>query len=126
VQRALERFTGPLDAVQVALIREHVASSPSFVPEWLDNRRAWREALADALEHRRDGAAFAARMQVLVARPDELWTPAYRTAVERRRNELVELMAGLDATLTPAQRAAAQRQLLALADEVQSLARRRG
>jgi hypothetical protein len=65
-------------------------------------------------------------MQVLVARPDELWTPAYRTAVERRRDELVDLMARLDASLTPAQRAAAQRQLLALADEVQELARRRG
>jgi hypothetical protein len=65
-------------------------------------------------------------MQVLVARPDELWTPTYRTAVERRRDELVDLMSRLDASLTPAQRAAAQRQLLALADEVQELARRRG
>jgi hypothetical protein len=35
-------------------------------------------------------------------------------------------MTGLDATLTPAQRAAAQRQLHALADEVQGLSRRRG
>ncbi len=126
MRRALERFTGPLDAAQVGLIREHVASSPSFVPEWLDNRRVWRAELAEALADRRGGARFAARMQVLVAQPDELWTPAYREAIERRRTELVDLMADLDATLTPAQRAAAQRQLLALADEVQSLARRRG
>jgi hypothetical protein len=126
LRRGIERFTGPLTPGQRALLREHVAASPSFVPEWLDNRRVWREALADALERRRDGAAFAARMQVLVARPDELWTPAYRTAVERRRDELVDLMARLDASLTPTQRAAAQRQLLALADEVQELARRRG
>jgi len=126
MRRAIERFTGPLTPAQRELLRAHVAASPSFVPEWLDNRRAWRGALADALEHRRDGAAFAARMQVLVARPDELWTPAYREAIERRRDALVDLMTGLDATLTPAQRAAAQRQLLALADEVQSLARRRG
>ena len=126
LRRAIERFTGPLTPAQRELLREHVAASPSFVPEWLDNRRAWRGALADALEHRGDGAAFAARMQVLVARPDELWTPAYREAIERRRDALVDLMTGLDATLTPAQRAAAQRQLLALADEVQSLARRRG
>jgi hypothetical protein len=126
LRRAIERFTGSLTPAQRALLREHVAAAPSFVPEWLDNRRAWREALAEALEHRADGAAFASRMQVLVARPDELWTPAYRTAVERRRGELVELMARLDATLTPAQRAEAQRRLLALADEVQELARRRG
>lgn len=126
MRRALERFTGPLDAAQVRLVREHVARSPSFVPEWLDNRRVWRAELAEALADRRGGEKFAARMQVLVARPDELWTPAYREAIERRRTELVELMADLDATLTPAQRAAAQRQLLALADEVQNLARRRG
>jgi hypothetical protein len=126
MRRALERFIGPLDAAQVGLIRAHVVSSPSFVPEWLGNRRVWRAELAEALADRRGGARFEARMQVLVARPDELWTPAYRTAVERRRAELVELMASLDATLTPAQRASAQRQLLALADEVQDLARRRG
>jgi Family of unknown function (DUF6279) len=126
LRRAIERFTGPLTPAQRELLHEHVAASPSFVPEWLDNRRAWRGALADALEHRSDGAAFSARMQVLVARPDELWTPAYREAIERRRDALVDLMTGLDATLTPAQRAAAQRQLLALADEVQGLARRRG
>lgn len=126
MRRALERFTGPLDAAQVGLIREHVASSPSFVPEWLENRRVWRAELAEALADRRGGARFEARMQVLVARPDELWAPQYRAAVERRRESLVDLMAALDATLTPPQRAAARRQLLALADEVQGLSRRRG
>jgi hypothetical protein len=65
-------------------------------------------------------------MQVLVARPDDLLRALYRAAVERRRDALVELMTGLDATLTPEQRAAARRELLALADEVQDLARRRG
>lgn len=126
MRRALERFTGPLDAAQVGLIREHVASSPSFVPEWLENRRVWRAELAEALVDRRGGARFEARMQVLVARPDELWTPRYRAAVEQRRESLVDLMAALDSTLTPPQRAAARRQLLALADEVQGLTRRRG
>jgi hypothetical protein len=126
MRRALERFTGPLTAEQRALVRAHVAASPSFVPEWLDNRRVWREALADALALRDRRAEFDARMRVLVARPDELWTPRYRAAVERRTAALVELMSGIDATLTPAQRAAARRELLALAEEVQGLARRRG
>jgi len=126
MRRALERFTGPLNPSQRELIRGHVASSPSFVPEWLENRREWRAELADALAGRRAGAEFEARMQVLVARPDELWTPRYRAAIEQRRESLVELVAALDATLTPAQRAAARRQLLALADEVQGLSRRRG
>jgi len=126
MRRALERFTGPLNATQIGLIREHVASSPSFAPEWLENRRVWRAELAQALADRRSGSRFEARMQVLVARPDELWAPQYRAAVDQRRESLVDFVAALDSTLTPPQRAAARRQLLALADEVQGLSRRRG
>lgn len=126
MRRALERFTGPLTPAQRALIREHVASSPSFMPEWLENRRVWRGELAEALAGRRNGAEFDARMQVLVARPDELWTPRYRAAIDQRRESLVDFVAEFDATLTAPQRAAARRQLLALADEVQGLSRRRG
>ena len=122
--RALERFTGPLTPAQRAAVRAHVASSPSFMAQWRANRRVWREALAEALARRDRPAEFGARMRVLVARPDELWTPRYRAAVERRTAALVELMAGLDATLTPEQRAEARRELLALAEEVQGLARR--
>lgn len=124
--RALERFTGPLEPAQRALVRRHVASSPSFMAEWHDNRRAWRAELADALARRGAGAEFEARMFVLIARPDELWTPGYRTALEQRRAALVDLLVSLESTLTPQQRAAARREFLALADEVQGLARRRG
>jgi hypothetical protein len=124
--RALERFTGPLTPAQRAAVRAHVASSPTFMAEWRTNRRLWREALADALARRTDGAEFAERMFVLIARPDDLWTPQYRAAVEQRREALAVLMADIDAQLTPRQRAAAQRQFLALADEVQGLAARRG
>jgi hypothetical protein len=124
--RALERFTGPLTPAQQAAVRAHVASSPAFMAEWRINRRLWREALADALARRTDGAEFERRMFVLIARPDDLWTPQYRAAVEQRREALAALMADIDAQLTPRQRAAAQRQFLALADEVQGLAARRG
>jgi Family of unknown function (DUF6279) len=126
VRRALERFTGPLTAGQRDLIQGHAARSQPFMAEWRENRRVWREALADALAQRDGGAEFESRMFVLIARPDELWTPAYRTALERRRESLIDLMVELDATLTSQQRAAARRQLLALADEVQGLRRGRG
>jgi hypothetical protein len=124
--RAIERFTGPLDAAQRAAVRAHVAESPSFMPEWRENRRQWREALAEALAARQTDPQFGSRMFVLIARPDDLWTPQYRAAVEQRRESLARLMATIDATLTPQQRAAARRQLLALAEEVQGLAGRRG
>jgi len=124
--RTLERFTGPLDAAQRATVRGHVRNSPSFMPEWRENRRLWRKALAEALARRDSGAEFESRMFVLVARPDELWTPQYRAAIEQRRESLAELMVTIDATLTARQRAAARQQFLALADEVQGLAGRRG
>jgi hypothetical protein len=124
--RAIERFTGPLGASQLASVRAHVAESPSFMPEWRENRRLWREELAAALAGRRTDPEFESRMFVLIARPDDLWTPQYRVAVEQRRESLARLMATIDATLTPQQRAAAHRQFLALADEVQGLAGRRG
>jgi hypothetical protein len=123
--RAIERFTGPLDAAQRAGVRAHVAESPSFMPEWRENRRLWREALAETLAARHTDPRFEARMFILVARPDDLWTPQYRAAIEQRRESLARLMAAIDATLTPQQRAAARRQLLALAEEVQGLAGRR-
>ena len=124
--RAIERFTGPLDAAQRASVRAHVAESPSFMPEWRENRRLWREALAGALAGRHTDPGFEQRMFVLIARPDDLWTPQYRSAIGQRRESLARLMATIDASLTPQQRAAARRQLLALADEVQGLAGQRG
>jgi hypothetical protein len=124
--RAIERFTGPLDAAQRSSVRAHVAESPSFMPEWRENRRLWRAELAETLAGRRTDPGFERRMFVLIARPDDLWTPQYRSAVEQRRESLARLMATIDASLTPQQRAAARRQLLALADEVQGLAGQRG
>jgi len=122
VRRTLERFTGRLDARQRALVDDHAAGAGSLMAEWHDNRRAWREGLAAALAVRRSGEEFTRRMTILVARPDELWTPEYRAAVERRRAEAIELLAALDATLTPRQRDSARRRLTSLADELARLA----
>ena len=125
VRRTLERFTGRLDARQRALVDMHAASAGSFMAEWRDNRRAWREALAAALAVRGSGEEFARRMTILVARPDELWTPQYRAAIERRRTEAIELLAALDATLTPEQRARASQKLTSFAEELVRLAQAR-
>ncbi len=122
VRRTLERFTGRLDARQRALVDMHAAGAGSFMAEWRDNRRVWRETLAAALAVRNSGEEFARRMTTLVVRPDELWTPRYRAAIERRRTEAIGLLAALDATLTPDQRASVRRRLTSLADELARLA----
>lgn len=126
MRRSVERFTGALTPAQRSRVHDYASRAESFMPEWRENRRIWRQALASALEDRRSGDRFAARMHQLIAEPDSLWTPAYRAAIERRRSEIVELLADLDGSLTPRQRGTARREMLALADELQQLARRRG
>jgi hypothetical protein len=126
IVRALERFTGKLTPSQRTMIREYAARGRPFMAEWRENRRAWREALAEALADRRSGERFAARMTQLIARPDDLWTPQYRAALDASRSALVDLLADLDGTLSETQRRAASRELLALADEFQGLAGSRG
>jgi Family of unknown function (DUF6279) len=124
--KTLQRFTGPLTPAQRALVEEYAARSRPFMAEWRENRRIWRDALAATLVDRRAGEPFAVRMTQLIARPDDLWTPQYRMAIEGSRAALIDLLVDLDATLTAKQRGAARRELASLADEVQGLARVRG
>ena len=126
LRRALERLVGPLEDGQRELLRAYLANNPSIMEQWHENRRAWRQALAAALAGRHSAADFEARMFQLIARPDELWTPAYRSAVEHGREGFADMLIELDATLTPGQRTAAERWLLALADEVEGLSGRGG
>jgi hypothetical protein len=122
LRRALERFTGRLDARQRALLDAHAVTAGSFMPEWRENRRTWREALAVVLAERGSGAEFERRMTLLMVRPDDLWTPQYRAAIERSRAGTIGLLAALDVTLTPGQRDTARRKLASLADQLAHLA----
>lgn len=127
VRRHVERITGPLTATQRALVREYAWTARPFMFEWRENRRRWREELAAALQLRTGpGEAFTSRMRVLLAEPDRLWTPEYRIALATSRAQLLDLLLELDATLSPKQRARAERRLLALAEDLRDLARRRG
>jgi hypothetical protein len=126
ITKTLQRFTGPLTPAQRELIEEYAARARPFMAEWRENRRIWRDALAATLADRRSGEPFATRMTQLIARPDDLWTPQYRMAVDASRAALIDLLVDLDATLTAKQRSAARRELASLADEVQGLARVRG
>jgi hypothetical protein len=126
IAKTLQRFTGPLTPAQRAIVEEYSARARPFMAEWRENRRIWRDALAAALADRRSGESFDVRMTQLIARPDDLWTPQYRVAIDASRAALIDLLVDLDATLTATQRGAAQRELAALADEVQGLARVRG
>jgi len=89
------------------------------MPECGENRRLWRQRrLADTLAGGVRIPGSKKRMFVLIARPDDLWTPQYRAAVEQRRESLARLNGY---NRRHAHAAAARRggaaQLLALSDE---------
>jgi hypothetical protein len=126
LRRNIERFTGTLTAAQVEVVRQYVARDRSYMPLWRENRRIWRAALAEALRTRAAAPQFNARMFQLIARPDDLWTPAYRRAIDEGREDFIELLVSLDSSLSDTQRASVQVQLLAIAREVRSLARQPG
>lgn len=123
VRKLLERFTGPLSASQRTLVREYVARTPSTMEEWRATRQRWRASLEETLQARAETPEFHARMLQLIARPDDLWTPQFRIAVVASRDSFSALVVELDATLTPAQRAATKRELIALASQVEKLLR---
>lgn len=123
VRKFLERFTGPLSAPQRALVRKYVARTPSTMEQWRVTRQRWRASLEETLRARAETPEFHARMLQLIARPDDLWTPQFRIAVAASRDSFSALIVELDATLTPAQRAATKRELIALASQVEKLLR---
>lgn len=123
LRRMLERFVGKLTPEQGELLRGYARQPGITIDAWRESRRLWRTELAGALAMRGSSPEFDARMVKLIARPDEFWTPAYRTGVEQTLALFVEFVVRIDATLSPRQRSSARDEFLALADEVEELAR---
>lgn len=92
MEERLERWYGRLNREQRARVEqwgEELAASPDA---WLENRERWREALATALEHRDDPAAFRDRVKPLLTEPETLWDPEYAESVRHARTQAVELI----------------------------------
>jgi hypothetical protein len=127
LRKNIERLTGPLDARQRAMLHDYALAARPFMFEWRENRRLWREELAATLRLRQGGSAeYVARMRVLIAEPDRLWTSEYRKALQTSRDGFLDLLVRLDATLSAQQRRQAQERLLELAGDVRGLAQRGG
>jgi rubrerythrin len=123
LRRTLERFVGKLTPAQGELLREYAQQPGISIEDWRESRRRWHTELAEALAMRGPSPEFSARMLRIIAWPDDFWTPGYRASVDQGLARFVDLIVRIDATLTPTQRAAAREELLALADEVDGLAR---
>jgi hypothetical protein len=105
VVRSLERWTGPLDEAQRRRVTAGLAAAVPLDAEWLANRQRWREQFRSALARRAEGATFRAEVERLFLKPETAWTAEYRAAIDRNGETYGAMIADLDASLTPKQRA---------------------
>ncbi|MFO1426631.1 MAG: DUF6279 family lipoprotein [Steroidobacteraceae bacterium] len=102
---AVEDWTGALDAAQRQLVAERLQRLPASNCGWVASRARVREALRELIASGAGQPDYAARVTALLARPEDQWDPQYRAGFERTRDLVVGLLAELDATLAPRQRA---------------------
>jgi hypothetical protein len=86
--------------------------------DWLESQRQWRAALKEAFSNREDAEK---RILQLLREPDTQWTAQYKTKEAVNREQMLSLLAALDASLTPAQRGRMQRELTTLAERLEAL-----
>jgi hypothetical protein len=121
-QRQVKRWTGAITEEQKVLVREMAQHIQPTTVDWLESQRQWRAALGDALGEgfsNRDNAEK--RILQLLREPDTQWTAQYKTKEAVNREQMLSLLAALDASLTPAQRGRMQRELTTLAERLEAL-----
>jgi hypothetical protein len=121
MQRGVERWTGRLDATQREIVAAAATELRPLDAARLEYRATWREQLRAALLAPGDTAP--AEIERLLADPQAAWTDAYRDGIAQNRRRVLEMLAELDATLSPAQRARMRARLGDLADDLEALAR---
>jgi hypothetical protein len=117
-QRQVKRWTGAITEEQKVLVREMSQHIQPTTADWLESQRQWRAALADAFSNRETAEK---RILQLLREPDTQWTAQYKTKEASNREQLLSLLAALDASLTPAQRQRMQRELTNLAERLEAL-----
>jgi len=102
--RQLERWTGRLDGPQREIVGACARDLRGDTEGWLASRRAWREALREALARRADAAALAISLERLFADGEEFWTPSYRDSFRADRQRVLRMLEEVDRSLTARQR----------------------
>ncbi len=116
----IEEWTGPLDVQQTQLLYRGVRALPDTSLEWYRYRTRMQAGLLALLRRDADAMEVAAWMRGwwvdrAALRPDE------RTAFDRFRRGLVDLLTEFAATLTPIQRLSIGRRLRGLAHQLESI-----
>ena len=119
-EERLERWFGPLNARQQALVADWAQRRGQHNRLWLDSRARWQQALLDSLAER-DSADFEVRIATLMADRQQYWSEAYRQSFAEGQRELVALLEDLLASSDARQRAHLHAELTALREDIVSL-----
>lgn len=122
LEKQFKRWLGRLEAGQLARIEEVSRQLGTDSAGWLSSRSAWTDAFEQALRQRRDPEVFSARLRVLLVSGESTWPPAYRKSFEEDRSRVIRLMAQIDASLTPRQRAHLRQRLGRWAADLEAIA----
>jgi hypothetical protein len=88
--------------------------------QWIDNREHWQGLFLTALQQRK-GAEFPDRLAQLLQQREQLWTPEYKSAFHQTETATRQLLIGLIADSTPAQRQQIQQKLQELRQDFKEL-----
>lgn len=119
---AIEDWTGRLSRDQRALVKATVAGLEPTGCEWVANQQLFRRDFRALLAERTPEAAFGETLARFLLSPEERWTETYRRRFLANRERVVTLLAEIDATLSPKQRARLASRFHDLARDLRGLA----
>jgi hypothetical protein len=128
IEKQLKRWTGAVTKEQRQLIAQLSNQFESTTTDWLESQEHWRHAMFGALRARftagQSPAVIEERILALLRKPETQWTPAYRAKATQNREQSLNVLGALDASLTAAQRAYLQRELIQLAEQLEGMVER--
>jgi hypothetical protein len=125
IEKQLKRWTGSVTKEQHLLIAQQSQRFDPTASDWMESQARWRKALFGALHERLNASqsppAVEQRILALLRKPETQWTAAYQSKSTRNREQSLEVLAALDASLTPEQRTHLQHELLELAQQLDAM-----
>lgn len=118
----LERWIGPLTDTQSDAVRQWSRNMGATADQWLANRRRTQQAFRTLIATRRLDSAFKDKFTTLLVSPEVVRTKAYQVHLDRNIALVLDLLTGIEKTLTDVQRAHLLAYLESLAEDFDRLA----
>lgn len=121
VKRYVERiddWTGRLSAAQRDLVAARVAAMEDLADEWMDDRRSRQSETLRLVRARPSREGMVAGLTRIIIETDAWRRPEYVAKLKASDEQVIAMLAALDATLTAEQRAKLHRKLRGYAADV--------